>query len=105
MAVPLYSYQFLAALGLNGSLPYTVPGDVRAVLRDLDAYYNGLVEASIHLEGSLGQTIWYNGFSAGGNPQYASWRGRQVLDPGDTLTVTTDQAIDVTISGYLLSLP
>ena len=102
---PVYSSRFAGIQGLDGVAGFTVPPGVVWVLRDLDAYYNGFTVASIHLLGSTMQTIWYNGFGGGGNPQYASWRGRQVLNPGEGFQLTTDQAIDVTVSGYVLTLP
>lgn len=75
------------------------------MIRDLDAYYGGDLELiNVYLIGAAGQTIWeWNpGVS---EPSYGSWRGRQVLYGGETLTVTTGDTVDVTVSGYLLTLP
>ena len=90
---------------MDGTLSYTCPSGFTLVLRDLDTYSNELLETSVHLIGSEGQTIWYNGFAAGGNPQYAGWRGRQVLTTGEDVTITASGGVDVTLGGYLLVLP
>lgn len=103
MTIPVYSTQLVSLQGLNGTHSANPPSGFVWVVRDIDAFYNGLVVSSIHVIGDNLQTFWYNGFAAGGNPQYASFRGRQVLKT--LLRVTTDQSQDVTISGYQLSLP
>ena len=102
---PVYSTQLIVVQGLTSAATKVCADGYVMVLRDLDVFYNGLLEASVHMEGSVGQTIYYNGFAAGGNPQYASWRGRQVLNAGESVTIVCDQAQDVSLSGYLLTTP
>lgn len=75
------------------------------MLRDLDCYYGGILSASVYLIGNQGQTIWYNGFAANGGGQYASWRGRQVLNAGDGFQLNATEPTDVTLSGYQLTTP
>jgi len=105
VARAVYSVHVYAANGLNGGHSDGVPAGFVLVLRDLDVYYNGLAGASVALQGNLSQTIWNNNFSASPNGQYASWRGRQVFDALTTWAIVTDAAMDVTLSGYLLSTP
>lgn len=93
------------AKGLNGTAVYTVPAGFVAVLRDLDAYFGGdIAPQNMFLHGPAGQAIWWNGWTvliAG----VAQWRGRQVIQGGESFDVTTDAPMDVSVSGYLLTLP
>lgn len=102
--IPVYSVRFFAEHGLNGTVTYTVPAGFKAVLRDLDAYNGGgVISTSVFLEGNNGQSIWSDSSSA--QAKVSQWRGRQVIEPGETITLTTTGAWDITVSGYLLSLP
>lgn len=101
----VYSTRFLALQGLSGSQSYPCPFGYRLVLRDLDAWYVGLFDNTVHLVGSSGQAIWGNGFTGGGTLNYASWRGRQIIEYGESFSVNASQPTDVTVSGYLLLLP
>lgn len=100
----IYSTRFLQELGLSGTATYTVPDGFVAVVRDLDAYQDVLPGGTVFLEGALGQAIWSETNDAATGKTYQSWRGRQVFQPGETLTVSTDSPWDVTVCGYLLSL-
>lgn len=105
MARAVYSTRFLEEVGLDGLASYTVPAGFTAVLRDLDAYNaSGIAVGRIFLLGHLGQTIWF-AVSAEEQDTYQSWRGRQVLLEGEKFTVNTEVHWDVTVSGYLLTLP
>lgn len=99
----VYSKQLLAALGASGTtVAGPVPSGTVWVLRDLDAYWGGgLSPAEIWLRGSLGQTIFHWGRSSPDSAS-VSWRGRQVLGAGETFSVVTLDAMDVTVSGYEL---
>lgn len=101
----VYSVRFCAIEGLDGSAAFTVPEGFVWVLRDLDAWYVGFLSNTIHLTGSAGQAIWGNAFAGAEQPQYASWRGRQVLNTGESFGVNSAQATDITVSGYQLTLP
>lgn len=106
MPIPVYSIRMYAAHGLNGSSPpFGPPSGTIWIVRDLDATYSGLLVASIRLLGSLGETVWLNAFAGGDQPQYASFRGRQVIPEGETFSISTSGACDVRISGYELTLP
>lgn len=105
----VYSVRFYAAVGLApGSYTvYTVPPGYTAIVRDIDCYSSaGVSNAEIYFEGNLGQTFFHAEVVATtqDSPQ---WRGRQVFEAGDTISVNVGGASnwDVTISGYLLALP
>lgn len=108
MPRPVYSSRFIQQKGLTSSASFAVPAGYIAVLRDLDSFIGtpaGL--NSIFLHGALGQAIWWSEATIG-QSQYASWRGRQVFEPGELIVVEVDvgalDAYDVTVSGYLLTL-
>lgn len=101
----VYSILVQASIGLNGTLTLTVPAGYKWILRDFDVYWGGgAIAKTVYLRGTAGQAIWFNGFAIGGG-QYASWRGRQVINPGKTCAIVTNDAMDVTLSGYQLTLP
>jgi hypothetical protein len=105
MARAVYSELLVAELGLTGTATFTVPAGFRCVLRDLDAYNGGTFTSdTIFLHGQLGQAIWY-GQTSSSEGSYHSWRGRQVIDQGLTFAVAVSGTWDVTVSGYLLTLP
>lgn len=81
------------------------PGGFIWVLEALDCFYGGSTQQIVYLQGTLGQTIWANSFSALGTGQYASWRGRVVIGPGLTCALRTDVATDMTLTAYQLALP
>ncbi len=104
MSRPVYSTRLLGAVGLVGTLSYTVPAGFVAVIRDLDAYNGGgITVTNITLHGSGGQTIWQDDSTT--LSRNSAWRGRQVIFAGETFDVHTTGAWDVTVSGYLLSTP
>lgn len=90
-------------------LIYTAPAGYVTVVRDISvANTSGSSEAySLYASGNPGPTsafILINGSLA--NDAVDQWEGRQVLNAGDTLTLSIGGA-DFTclISGYLLSSP
>lgn len=102
MPAPVYSVKLVQATGTTsldvGPVP---PGEVW-ILRDLDMYCNngGVSPSDAFLRGALGQAIWWNSNAPGSN--YASWRGRQVLNEGEHFFWSSGSPCDVTVSGYQL---
>lgn len=105
MPRPVYSTRFLEVRGLTTTLPYVVPAGVVAVVRDVDAFRTGILGATVIFHGAVGQAIWGKDYPPGSTDAYSSWRGRQVFLPGETFDVQASNPVDVTVSGYLLSLP
>lgn len=99
----IYSTQLLAKHAASGSSIYLVPDGYTAILRDLDGWiYPAAGGPLLTLLGPLGNVLAQaEGSAITGTPLV--WRGRQVLNPGDTFTVTADAASDFQVSGYLLS--
>jgi hypothetical protein len=101
----IYSTLFFAAHDLNGSSPDLGPAAGKLwILRDLDCV-NGEFLNNVLLKGSAGQVIWAHSFGGTIAFDYASFRGRQVIAFGQTCSISTTAAMDVTLSGYELTAP
>jgi len=104
-ASPVYSYRFLAEAGFTGSAAFLVPDGYRAVVRDIDCVvYTG---AGVTIQAGIGgvTNFWAVTLGVVAVTDTVSFRGRQVLNPGEQLVIATDAAADFVASGYLLSLP
>jgi hypothetical protein len=102
----VYSTKLICVQGMSGISVYTnTPSlNVAVIVRDLDVYSAGIAGVNTFaMLGPTGNVIFYWTWAAG-LKQSAMWRGRQVLNPGDTLTVEGG-GVDVMVSGYSLSLP
>lgn len=102
----VYSTPFIYVPALAGTNYYIVPDGYTAVVRDCDVFMGSQVLGAVFkLLGAAGQCFFYVS-SEPLTPVWVPWRGRHVLSAGDTLTasVTTGNA-DVSVSGYLLTLP
>lgn len=103
MARPVYSVRFLAQLGLDGTFTLTNDTGDTWILRDLDAFTDDPGgSGGVWLIGSSGQTIWENDINGAGTT-YASWRGRQIINAGESFAVKADAPSDITVSGYQLT--
>jgi hypothetical protein len=86
---------------------YTVPDGFVAVLRDIDVYLSNTnsSQRGVGFEGrsALFWAITLGGFASGS----FQWRGRQVLDPGETIDCIAPAGVQGSglVSGYLLTLP
>ena len=101
----IYSSRLLVVVGLTSPVSFTTPAGRVAVLRCLDLYSGGYVDQfATYLEGSSGQTIYMKQWSDV-NGSWAGWRGRQVLYAGESVLLRSDEAVDATLSGYLLTAP
>lgn len=103
--IAVYSTRFFALHGANGTFVYIVPAGRTAVVRDVDFYNGGgLSPAYYFLQGSAGQAIDY--FQSPDLVAHThQWRGRQVYNAGESITVQSSQPSDITVSGYLLVNP
>lgn len=108
MSRPIYSTNFVSAVGLVGALTVPNPGPNVYVLRDMDVYATGVLSAPftvVWLHGVNGQAIWYRQWQPGAQ-EWDGWRGRQVIEPGTSFDVRADNGpVDVTVSGYVLTAP
>ena len=109
MPAPLHpsSERFFGVQGLTGSLSYVVPAGKRAIVSNMVAYWNGSVGFGVGLRGSAGQTVvFFGGTITDGPPLWFWWDGHQVFYAGEVLELASEiEAVDVTVSGYLLTDP
>lgn len=106
MALPVYSIQMYAN-NLNGGASVTVPAGVKWVVRDIDVSYvtSSSTRADLYVV-MTGVIVWYQALETMSLPGVsAAWRGRQVIDPGDTLQFITSELLGIKVSGYALTLP
>lgn len=106
MATTVYSTPFVAVQGLTSFVTVPVATGFVYVVRDLDAYYNpsSFTPLELHVVGDGGQTFIWTKWLITDTDGLFSWRGRQVITGSFTVT-SSGPAVDVTISGYKLSLP
>jgi len=103
----VYSQRFVAVQAATSDEVYTVPAGVRAILRDVWAAENPSTPGdTFAIENTAGGFIYVVIF-AGAQAETYFWQGRQVFEPGETIRfhVISIVGMDVTASGYLLSLP
>jgi hypothetical protein len=105
---PIYSVLFGHLEALPGGVDvFTVPPGHVYVLRDVDVYQDQPFGAAIvRMSANPPGTFWW----AAGMPvtRYAGlpWRGRQVFEAGETLTIYADLPTTIfRLSGYDLSGP
>jgi hypothetical protein len=100
----VYSVQLLQLHGASSG-SFVIPAGVVCVVRDADCFYPGGLGQSAQLEGPAGGIFAYFPFAAAINGVLVSWRGRQIFNAGDTVTFAATTDMDITVSGYHLSLP
>lgn len=102
----VYSTAFIGEKELSGSAVYTVPTGYVAVVRDCDVF-QGSSSTGVYFQllGGEGQAFfWCSSLPL--TAQWFQWTGRHVLNEGATLTALVGSGNpDVSVSGYLLSLP
>jgi hypothetical protein len=105
VAARVYSTVFYSAHAAPLSFTYTVPAGQVAIVRDIDALFEGNpgnTALSVYDPGTLG-TVYYHLQT---NPnEYVQWRGRQVFLAGQRFTVASagPNAVGCRVSGYLLT--
>ena len=102
----VYSNRFIGAQGLSGSADYYVPAGHVAVVWCATVFH-GIEASAIQLRFLAPAPIAFQVYQDVGASAAADiWEGRVVLYPGELLQVIADAGnADVTVSGYLLSLP
>lgn len=101
----VYSTRFLAWAADESPAPYTVPSGYVAVVRDADIYSGGGSIINWQLAVNAVAKFAAGQFTVLSIAQVATWRGRQVVEPGEDLVFSSDGSTDGMVSGYLLALP
>lgn len=102
----VYTTTFLAEKGLTGTVDYTVPAGFVAVVRDVQAYASVTAAASITVRGPAGEAIYF--FNWPINGQAVDYRTiRVAYTAGQKIEAVANvgpvDAVDVTVTGYLLA--
>jgi hypothetical protein len=102
---PVYSNSFWQSAGHTGDTPLLVPSGQLWVLREFDVYYNpsSFVPNAVRIEGDYGQTMVWTQFVIATGERTFQWQGRLVIAVG--CSIHSDEATDVSLSGYVLTLP
>jgi hypothetical protein len=103
---PVYSIQIMA---LSPCLPVNtvvVPDGSRIIVRDLDVTERtGATGEQLAFENAATGFIWLLSSTPGVGVNSFAWRGRQVFNPGESITVRVISGTwDAQMSGYELSL-
>lgn len=105
MALQVYSSLFFTQHDLDGDgAAVGPPAGFIWVLRGVDCVFQGAAGA-VFVANSAGAAIWSNSFLAAVGLKYASYRGRYVVEPTETLFASTSAPMDVSFWGYTLTLP
>jgi hypothetical protein len=101
----VYSVSVAQVQGLDGNQVIFVPDGHVLVIRDIWAYWNSSSElfAKLHVSGDDDQTFFFALWTTIDADPLAFWQGRAVIQ--NHITLSTDNPVDVTVSGYSLSLP
>lgn len=99
-SIAMYQVHNLSGVGED----FGPPEGFRWVLRGVDTV-NGEALNNVMLKGAAGQVIWVSAFSTPLGFDYASYRGRHVIDFPDSNHFETSEAMDISAWGYQLSLP
>jgi hypothetical protein len=101
-----YSTSFIVFPGLTSTLSFTVPPGFRAVIRDVAVFHGiQIPPVEVIFSGQFGTKFWHV-LDNGSGPFSAHWEGRVVVEAGNDITAAVVAGnADVTVSGYLLSLP
>ena len=103
MSAGVYSVRFVELHNYTGIYVVKNEGPSTWVLRDLDAYSGAVIdEGTLFLRGNANNVLFYatSSIAAG---SYVSWRGRQIIGPGESFAIEADvNGWDVAVSGYQL---
>lgn len=101
----VYSIRLLAWSSSATPPPYEVPAGYRVIVRDADVWSGGGAITNWQLAVNDVAKFAAGQFTVESVAQVAQWRGRQVVEAGEFLVFSSDNATDGLVSGYLLTLP
>lgn len=103
-AIPVYSVLLVSEAGFTGTVSLAIPEGFTCIVRDIDVVAGISVGGLVYAYANDGAKFAANNFGTV-TVDYTlwSWRGRQIIDAGDLLHITTDFECDVRASGYLLT--
>lgn len=106
MPARVYSRNFVALATSTVGATVVVPAGGLYIVRDIDVVDASGSANSFVFEGSSSQVIWFQTYTPGGPTSSFEWRGRQVIEAGDSFRVFSGGGPwHMTVSGYSLTLP
>jgi hypothetical protein len=105
MAQSVYSTRFLAIAISSSDGEYEVPSGFVAVVRDVDAWSSGGIIVNWRVSISGDPAFAGGQFTVEALDQFTPWRGRVIVNAGETIQAITDGPRGLTVCGYLLTLP
>lgn len=105
MARNVYSTEFIRN-NAGSEYVYACPEGFVALISTIDVYIGIVTDGGnfTAAAGSLVTVFWSQGYSVPGE-QYSAWRGKCVLQPGESLYVSGDGEFACSVAGDLLTLP
>jgi hypothetical protein len=105
MAPPVYTLSMDQTQGIVGTHYHFIDTGIMWVVRNVQVYWNsqGNLEDEFRLIGDVGQTALYYQFTVSSGNRTFTWNGRLALVTA--LGISTTSPMDVTVTGYQLSLP
>lgn len=101
----VYSARLLGWAAEESPPAYVCPAGLITVVRDADVYSAGGSLINFQLAINTIAKFWAGQFTEESLAQFAQWRGRQIVLPGEALVFSSDGPTDGVISGYQLPLP
>lgn len=106
MPAAVYSTAFFAENAFTGSAVYTVPAGKTAYIRNIDVVWiEGLSSAEFQIHGTAGQNFFVATFDpiSDHSDSWRQWFGQHIVAEGDSFSIHADSALDISVSGYLLT--
>ena len=102
----VYSTRLFVAKGFNGVQTQSPPPGTLWIVRDIWGFWNfaGQPVTEVHVAGDVAQTFAFMQFNPVDAVQQQFWQGRQVILTSFTVSASGDP-VDISISGYQLTLP
>jgi hypothetical protein len=100
---PIYSKKLVNAVYPTpySAVVYTVPPGTTVVVTDIDFLTSGSAAQYFIVQVGSADLIWIQRVATGTDTH--QWRGKQVLNAGDTITLTNGNVATLAITGYVLS--
>jgi hypothetical protein len=104
---PVYSLRIFGGQLTATSSSVTVPAGLLYIVRDIDVVLTTPSGTSVFfLSDPAGGILWYVSVDPAVTARWQGWRGRQVYEDGEVLTMTAQSGTwDIHVSGYQLTLP
>ena len=102
---PVYTVQLISVLGGSGYQTYTPASNQVVIVRQVDCYNRGTGGVVFNMFFNGGPYIAYTALGTVAPNWLFQWKGRQAGKPGQEFVVASNAALDISVTGYLLTSP